>query len=99
MTALVLPSMVMMILLAILYRHLRSLPDTERLFRGLNAAVVAVIAVAAWRIGRNTLTKSWQWYVIVLSAIGVVAFPATIIEIVLPSGLFGYCFNSFAPKP
>jgi chromate transporter len=97
-TALVLPSMVMMIVLAILYRHLRSLPDTERLFRGLNAAVVAVIAVAAWRIGRNTLTRSWQWYVTVLSAIGVIVFRATIIEIILTSGLIGIYIDSFAEK-
>lgn len=97
-TALVLPSMVMMIVLAILYRHLRSLPDTEHLFRGLNAAVVAVIAVAAWRIGRNTLTRSWQWYVTVLSAIGVIVFRATIIEIVLASGLIGIYIDSFGEK-
>src|SRR6266851_6581148 len=98
MTALVLPSMLIMIVLAILYRHLRSLPDTEHLFRGLNAAVVAVIAVAAWRIGRNTLTRSWQWYVTVLSAIGVIVFRATIIEIVLASGLIGIYIDSFAEK-
>src|SRR4030095_123646 len=36
---LVLPSMLLMIVLAILYRHLRDLPDTGRLFHGLNAAV------------------------------------------------------------
>jgi chromate transporter len=97
-TALVLPSMVMMIVLAILYRHLRSLPDTERLFHGLNAAVVAVIAVAAWRIGRNTLTRPWQWYVTALSAIGVIVFRATIIEIVLAAGLIGIYIDSFGER-
>jgi chromate transporter len=94
----ILPSMVMMIVFAILYRHLRSLPDTDRLFRGLNAAVVAVIAVAAWRIGRNTLTKPWQWYVTGLSAIGVIFFHATIIEIILAAGLIGIYIDSFAEK-
>src|SRR4030095_11850891 len=39
----ILPSMLMMIVLAILYRHLRYLPDTDRLFSGLNDAVVAVV--------------------------------------------------------
>jgi chromate transporter len=97
-TALVLPSMLIMIVLAILYRHLRSLPDTERLFHGLNAAVVAVIAVAAWRISRNTITRPWQWYVTVLSAIGVIAFRATIIEIILGAGLIGIYIDSFGEK-
>ncbi len=98
MTGFILPSMVMMILLAILYRHLRSLPDTDRLFHGLNAAVVAVILVAAWRIGRNTLTNPWQWYITALSATGVIFFSATIIEIILAAGLIGIYIDSFAEK-
>jgi chromate transporter len=98
MAGFILPSMAMMILLAILYRHLRSLPDTDRLFHGLNAAVVAVILVAAWRIGRNTLTKPWQWYIAGLSAIGVIVFGATIIEIILAAGLIGIYIDSFAEK-
>jgi chromate transporter len=98
MTGFILPSMVMMIVLAILYRHLRSLPDTDRLFHGLNAAVVAVILVAAWRIGRNTLTKPWQWYITGLSAVGVIVFGATIIEIILTAGLIGIYIDSFAEK-
>jgi len=92
------PSMLMMILLAILYRHLRSFPNTDRLFHGLNAAVVAVIVVAAWRIGRNTLTHPWQWYVTVLSIIAVVFFGATIIEVVLSAGLIGIYVDSFGEK-
>ncbi|MFN2532612.1 MAG: chromate transporter [Pyrinomonadaceae bacterium] len=98
MAGFILPSMVMMILLAILYRHLRAFPNTDRLFHGLNAAVVAVIVVAAWRIGRNTLTKPWQWYVAVLSAIGVIFFAATIIEIILAAGLIGIYIDSFGEK-
>ena len=69
---LILPSMLLMILLAILYRHLRDLPDTERFFHGLNAAVVALIGVTAWRIGRSTLGKPWQWYIAVFSGLAVI---------------------------
>jgi chromate transporter len=95
---LVLPSMLLMILLAILYRHLRDLPDTERLFNGLNAAVVALIAVTAWRIGRSTLAKAWQWYIAVFSGIAVIMFGATVIEVVLVSGLAGIYIDSFAER-
>ena len=98
MVGFILPSMVMMIVFAILYRHLRSVQDTDRLFHGLNAAVVAVITIAAWRIGRNTLTKSWQWYVTALSAIAVILFRATIIEVILAAGLIGIYIDSFAEK-
>jgi chromate transporter len=98
MAGFILPSMLMMILLAILYRHLRAFPDTERLFHGLNAAVVAVIVVAAWRIGRNTLTKPWQWYIAVLAVVAVVFFRATIIEVILSAGLIGIYIDSFGEK-
>jgi chromate transport protein ChrA len=94
----ILPSMLLMILLAILYRHLRDFPDTERLFHGLNAAVVALIAVTAWRIGRSTLAKSWQWYIAVFSGLAVIIFEATVIEVVLVSGLAGIYIDSFAER-
>ena len=94
----ILPSMLMMIVLAILYRHLRYLPDTDRLFHGLNAAVVALVIVTAWRIGRNSLGKPWQWFVAVLACLVVAFFSATVIEVVLAAGLVGIFIDSFAEK-
>ena len=94
----ILPSMLMMIVLAILYRHLRDLPDTDRLFHGLNAAVVALIIVTAWRMGRNTLVKQWQWLLAVFSCVVVAFFSATVIEVVLAAGLIGIFIDSYAEK-
>ena len=94
----ILPSMLMMIGLAILYRHLRSLPDTDRLFHGLNAAVVALVIVTAWRIGRNTLVKPWQWLIAVVACVVVTFFNATVIEVVLTAGIVGIFIDSFAEE-
>lgn len=94
----ILPSMLMMIALAILYRHLRYLPDTDRLFNGLNAAVVALIVVTAWRMGRNSLSKPWQWFLAVFACIWVAFFSATVSEVVLAAGLIGIFIDSFAEK-
>jgi chromate transporter len=98
MAGFILPSMLMMIVLAILYRRLRYLPDTDHLFSGLNAAVVALIIVTAWRIGRNTLVKPWQWLLAVFACIVVAFFSATVIEVVLTAGLIGIFIDSFAEK-
>ncbi|HEY0547501.1 MAG TPA: chromate transporter [Pyrinomonadaceae bacterium] len=98
MIAFILPSMLLMIVLAILYKHLRALPDTQRLFHGFNAAVVALIVVTAWRLGRNTLTKPWQWYVATLSTLAVVILDATIIEVVLAAGLIGIYMQSYGEE-
>jgi chromate transporter len=98
MSGFILPSMLMMIVLAILYRHLRNLPDTDRLFHGFNAAVVALILVTAWRMGKNILTRRWQWIVAILAFLAVVIIQATVIEVVLASGLVGLYIDSLAEK-
>ncbi len=97
-TGFVLPSMLMMILLAILYRHLRYLPDTDRLFHGLNAAVVAVIVVSGLRMGRHTLQQRWQWGVAVAACLTGALLGASVIEVVLTAGLVGIFIDSFAEK-
>src|SRR4029079_12385312 len=43
MSGFILPSMLMMIALAIVYKHVRTFSGTERFFHGLNGAVVALI--------------------------------------------------------
>jgi chromate transporter len=98
MAGFILPSMLMMIVLAILYRHLRVLPDTDRLFHGLNAAVVALILVTAWRVGRNTLNKKWQWVLAVMACLTVSLFSATVLEVVIAAGVVGIFIDSFAEK-
>jgi chromate transporter len=94
----ILPSMLIMIVLAILYKHLRNFPDTQRFFHGLNGAVVALILVTTWRMGKNILTKRWQWLLAVLSFIAVALFEATVLEVVFAAGLIGIYMDSFAEK-
>jgi chromate transporter len=86
--AFVLPSYFLMVGLAVAYAHLRALPDTDRLFHGLTAAVVALIVVTAWRIGRRSLTLRWQW---VAAGVALAASfaGATTVEIVAGAGLVG----------
>ena len=94
----ILPSMLMMIGLAIVYKHLRAFPNTERFFHGLNGAVVALILVTAWRMGRNILTKRWQWLLAVLAFLAVAILNATVLEVVFAAGLIGIYMDSFAEK-
>ena len=94
----ILPSMLMMIALAILYDRISALPNTQQLFHGFNAAVVALIAVTAWRMGKHTSSKTWQRILIVLSFAAVIFLKATVIEVILISGLIGIGIESFAEK-
>lgn len=94
----ILPSMLMMIALALLYDRFRALPNTQQLFHGFNAAVVALIAVTAWRMGKHTSSKPWQRILIVLSFAAVIFLKATVLEVILISGLIGIGIESFAEK-
>ena len=98
MTGFILPSMLMMIGLAIVYKHLRALSNTQLFFHGLNGAVVALILVTAWRIGKNILTKRWQWVLAVLAFLAVAILDATVLEVVFAAGLIGIYMDSFAEK-
>jgi len=95
MSGFILPSMLMMVGLAIIYKHIRAFPDTQRFFHGLNGAVVALILVTAWRMGKNILTQRWQWWLAVLSFLTVALFDATVLEVVLVAGLIGIYVDSF----
>jgi chromate transporter len=94
-TGFILPSMLMMIALGAFYDRFRQLPNTEQLFHGFNAAVVALIAVTAWRMGRHTSSKTWQRILIVLSFAAVILLRATVIEVILVAGLIGIGIESF----
>src|SRR2546426_2493474 len=94
----ILPSMLMMIALAVFYDRFRTLPNTEQLFHGFNAAVVALITVTAWRMGRHTSSKPWQRILIILSFAAVIFLRATVVEVILISGLIGIGIESFAER-
>jgi len=94
----ILPSMLMMIALAIFYDRFRALPNTDQLFHGFNAAVVALIAVTAWRMGKHTVSKPWQRIIIALAFIAVVFLKATVVEVILIAGLVGIGIESFAER-
>ncbi|MGZ8848104.1 MAG: chromate transporter [Pyrinomonadaceae bacterium] len=97
-TGFILPSMLMMIALAMLYDRFRALPNTEQLFHGFNAAVVALIAVTAWRMARHTSSKPWQRILIVLAFAAVIFLKATVLEVILISGVVGIGIESFTER-
>ena len=98
MTGFILPSMLMMIALAIMYKHVHNFPGSERFFHGLNGAVVALILVTAWRMGKNIMTERWQWVLAVLAFLAVAVLDATVLEVVFVAGLIGIYIDSFGEK-
>jgi chromate transporter len=97
-SAFILPSMFMMIALALFYDRFRALPNTEQLFHGFTSAVVALITVTAWRMGKQTVSQPWQRILMILACAAVVVFKATVVEVILLSGLVGIGIEAFREK-
>jgi chromate transporter len=58
--AFVLPSFLMVFALAALYLHYEgSLPWLQSVFYGMGAAVIAIIAISAYKLTRKTIGNDW----------------------------------------
>jgi len=76
----------------------RTFSGTQQFFHGLNGAVVALILVTAWRMGKNILTKRWQWLLAIGAFLAVAILDATVLEVVFAAGLVGIYIDSFGGK-
>ena len=57
----VLPSFVIILLVAILFTEIRENPMVERVFRGIRPVAVGLIVVPAVNMARKGCRKWWQW--------------------------------------
>ena len=91
----ILPSFLMMIGLTIAHDHLHHLPDVQRIFQGLNAAVVGLIAATAARLGKAAMQRQWHLEVGVATAFVLIFMGASVAEVVLVAGITGIFIQSF----
>jgi chromate transporter len=91
----ILPSFLMMIGLTIAHDHLHHFPDFQRVFQGLNAAVVGLIAATAARLGKAAMQRQWHLEVGVATAFVLVFMGASVAEVVLLAGITGIFIQSF----
>src|SRR2546425_699330 len=68
--AFVLPSFVMVLVLAALYVHYGRLPWIQGVFYGIGAAVIAIITRSAYKLIRSTLKNDWlRWALFIALAV------------------------------
>jgi len=86
--AFILPSFVMVLALAAAYVKLGGLPWMQGVFYGVGAAVIAIIARSAWKLGKSTLGKRWLLWAVALANAAVVAITEReIVWLFLASGV------------
>ncbi len=93
----VLPSLLILILLAWLYMAFGQTPLVAGLFYGIKPAVTAIVIHAAWRIGSRTLKNGALWAIAATAFVALFALNVPFPAIVLGAALIGVIGGRLAP--
>ena len=91
------PSLVILIALSWLYVAFGDVPLVAAAFDGVKPVVVAIIAHAAWRIGRRALHHPLQWTIAVAAFVALFAFDVPFPAIVFAAAIAGAAGGRYAP--
>ena len=94
----VLPSLLLMIVLAWLYLRYGDVSLVAGLFYGIKPAVTAVVLQAAQRIGARTLNNRWLWSIAVAAFAAIFVFQLPFPLIVLGAALLGFFGGRAQPQ-
>jgi len=94
---LLLPAFAIMLGLTVAYLRYGQVPQFHGVFKGLNAAVVALVISVAYRIGKSSL-KSAPQVALVAAAVSAAVLRANLVVVVLACGLVGALLLHPRPK-
>lgn len=86
----VLPSFVIILLIALFFHNFRENPIVERIFKGIRPAVVALIAVPVFRLSRSAGITWKTFWIVPLCALAVWWAKISPVYVVLAAGIGGY---------
>ncbi len=93
----VLPSVFILIVLSWIYLRFGNVPLVSGIFFGIKPAVVAIVLVAAHRIGSRVLRHPALWGIAAAAFVAIFAFDIPFPAIVLAAGLIGYVGGRLKP--
>ncbi|HKQ31287.1 MAG TPA: chromate efflux transporter [Burkholderiales bacterium] len=90
----ILPAFLLMVLLSIAYFRWGQIPAVTKVFQGFVPAVVAIIAVTAWNMGRKAVTGVPQGVLAVAAAAALLAIGGflTTLAIIVVAGIAGWLY-------
>ena len=85
----ILPSFLLMVALTLFYMRYGGIPHVVGIFKGLGAGVVAVIAVAAWRMGKPHLKNVKTAFLMVAALLALLLLQVNVVLLIILAGLIG----------
>ncbi len=94
----VLPAFLSMLLLSEIYLRFHSVPELERIFRGMTPAIVAFIVLAAYQMGRTSMKSYWDWILAIFAFAALSLLKWGIVLTVLISGAIGFVMSQVSSR-
>lgn len=94
----VLPSFVIMLLIALFFRQLQHLDTVERIFKGIRPAVVALIAAPTFKMAKSARISRYNVWIPVISALLIWLLGFSPIYVIILSGLGGYLYGRYEKR-
>ena len=89
----VLPSVIIILLIALFFRQFRHIEVVNNVFKGLRPAVVALIAVPVFNVAKSAKVGWTMAWIPVLSALLIVAFGVSPVFVILVAGIAGFVWG------
>ena len=93
--ATILPSFVIMMLIAMFFAHFQDNQVMIRIFNGIRPAVVALIAAPTFSMAKSARINRYNIWIPVVSALLIWLLGFSPIWIIIAAGVGGYCFGRF----
>ena len=94
----VLPSLLILMALSTIYMRFGSTPAVAGVLYGIKPVVVAIVLLAAYRIGSRALKNKALWTIAFASFLAITLLGLPFPLIVISAALIGYLGNLYAPK-
>ena len=89
----VLPSVIIILLIALFFRQFRHIEVVENVFKGLRPAVVALIAVPVFNVAKSARIGWATLWIPVLSALLIVFAGVSPIYVIIVAGIAGFVYG------
>ena len=89
----VLPSVIIILLIALFFRQFRHIEVVNNVFKGLRPVVVALIAVPVFNVAKSAKVGWTMAWIPVLSALLIVAFGVSPIYVIIAAGIAGFVYG------
>lgn len=90
-----LPSFIIILVIALFFRHFRENEFVDRFFRGLRPAVVALIAAPVFKMGKRANITFQSVWIPVVTALLIWQFGVSPVYVILIAGLSGYAYGQY----